>query len=150
MSPNRENPQTTTHLRPLLEAAPESVLLVDKSGRILLANAWVVGAFGYSRRELAGRKAEDLIVPRFRDKYRHTLHGTFAQPPQKSKKHIPLSGRRKNGKEFPIELSLDVVNLGGDKMGILVICDVTERSQIEQELQEAHEKLRERVRDGAP
>jgi PAS domain S-box-containing protein len=147
MSRAHENSQGTVPLRALVEAAPESVLLIDKSGRILLANAWAVGAFGYSRMQLVGRKAEDLIVSRFRGKYRHTLHGTFARPPQKSEKHIPLTGRKKNGKEFPIELSLDVVNLGGDKLGILVICDVTERARMEEELRKAHDKLSKGVRE---
>ncbi len=147
MSPDRENSLGGIPLRALIEAAPESVLLVDKSGRILLANAWAVGAFGYSRRELAGRKAGDLIVPKFRGKYRRTLRGSFARARQRLEKHIPLFGRRKNGKEFPIELSLDVVSLGRDTLGILVICDVTERARMEEELRKAHDKLSERVRD---
>jgi PAS domain S-box-containing protein len=147
MTRDQENSQETAPLRALVEAAPESVLLIDKSGRILLANAWAVGAFGYSRRELEGRNAEGLIIPRLRGRYRRILRGSFAHRRRKSEKHVPLFGRRKNGGEFPVELSLDVVTLGRDELGILVICDVTERSQIEQELQEAHDKLAERVRE---
>ena len=112
-----------------------------------MANDWAVGSFGYSKVELTGRKAEDLIVPRLRDKYRRTLRGSFSHSRQNLEKHIPFLGRKNNGKKFPVELSLDVVRLGDAELGILVICDVTERSQIEQELQEAHEKLRERVRE---
>jgi PAS domain S-box-containing protein len=145
--PEAENPLAGLPLAALVEAAPESVLLVDKAGRILLANEWAVGSFGFSKRELAGRNAGDLLVRKSRGKYRSVLHESFAHSHQKSEKHIPLIGLRRSGQEFPVEFSLDVVNLGGAELGILVICDVSERSQIEQQLQEAHEKLRERIRE---
>jgi PAS domain S-box-containing protein len=147
VSRSAENSLAGLPLAALIEAAPESVLLIDKDGRIIVANEWAVGSFGYSKTELTGRKAEDLIVPGLRDKYRRTLRGSFSHPRRNLEKHIPFFGRKNNGKKFPVELSLDVVRLGDAELGILVICDVTERSQIEQELQEAHEKLRERVRE---
>jgi PAS domain S-box-containing protein len=147
MSSALENPLATNSLSTLLEAAPESVLLLDPSGRILMANAWAVESFGYSKKELIGRKVEDLLLPTSRGTYRRTLRGSFAHPGRKSEKHIPLVGRRKNGKQFPIELSLDAVKTGRDALGVLVICDVTERTQLEEELRATRDKLEERIRE---
>lgn len=147
MSPVRQNLQPAIPLDTLVNAAPESVLFLEPSGRILMANAWAVESFGYSKKELTGRKAEDLLVPRSRGTYRRTLRSSFAHPRRKSEKHIPLVGRRKNGKQFPIELSLDAVKTGREALGVLVICDVTEQTRLEEELRAARDKLEDRIRE---
>jgi PAS domain S-box-containing protein len=146
MSPDRENPQKTTPLRPLLEAAPESVLLVDKSGHIIMANAQAAKRFGYRGKELPGRKAEDLIAHQLRGKYRRILRGSFAHP-RKNSALMPLVGRRKNGEEFPIELSLGAAAAGRGSLAVLVICDVTDRNRMEEELREARETLGKRIKE---
>jgi PAS domain S-box-containing protein len=139
---------TEDKFRALLESAPDSMVIVDASGHITLVNAQTEKLFGYKREELLGQPVENLIPDRFRGN--HLGHREeFAKAPRLRMmgSGMELFGRRKNGTEFPVEISLSPFK---SKDGILVfsaIRDITLQKQVQKELSEAKETLEIRVRE---
>ena len=124
--------------RGLLELAPDAMVIVDEQRRITLINAQTEALFGYRRAELLGRPIEMLIRERHHGTYPAQLAAFMINPwVGPLRPMIDLLGVRKDGTEFPIEVSLGPLKT---EAGILVsnaIRDVTERRQIETRLAEA-------------
>ena len=97
-------------VRALLESAPQGIIYTNSDGSIILVNAMAEQLFGYSREELLGRPVEILVPERFRGPHVTHRAGYFSQPLKRPMGlGLDLQGRRKNGTEFPIEISLSHV-----------------------------------------
>lgn len=128
--------------RDFLETLPDALLAVDGKGAILQMNSQVEALFGYRQNELIGKQIEVLVPERFRDE--HSAHRDgFSNHPKTRRMGagLELYGRRSNGSEFPVEISLSPVSTDGGIIVLSAIRDVTDRKRIEQELRRAHEEL---------
>src|SRR5438094_2782521 len=93
--------------RVLLEAASEGVVVVDAAGRIVSVNGRMAQMFGYGREELIGAPLEILIPSRLHDRHVHHRRSFFAEPRVRPMgRGLDLAGCRKDGSEFPVEMSL--------------------------------------------
>jgi PAS domain S-box-containing protein len=130
----------------MLEAVPDAIVAVDGEGTILQVNSQVRELFGYSRSELIGKKIELLVPERFRDQHRHHRRG-FAESPKVRRMGpgLDLYGRRQNGSEFPVEISLSPVPVEGGTIILSAIRDISDRKRIEQELRQAHAELTQKT-----
>ena len=135
-----ERKRSEERFRSLLESAPDAMVIADRDGRIILVNAQTEKLFGYSRQELLGQPVELLIPERLRR--RHQQHRSdFASRPRSRPMgaHSQLLGLRKDGSEFPTEISLNPLETDEGLVIVSAIRDVTARKraedQIEQNLQ---------------
>jgi two-component system, LuxR family, sensor kinase FixL len=129
--------ETETLFRSLLESAPDAMVIVDAQGIITLINSQTEKLFGYDRKELLGKPVERLVPARFRE--RHQDHrGLFAKNPhvRPMGTGMELFAVRRDGSEFPVEISLSPIETGRKVLMSAAIRDITERKQAERLLQE--------------
>ena len=116
----------------ILDAAPDGMLVVAPDGTILLANSQVEVLFGYPRPELLGAPVELLVPAQHRDGHPAHRDRYRAEPRTRPMgAGLDLSGRRKDGSEFPAEISLSPLQLGEGRVTIAAIRDVTPRKRAE-------------------
>jgi len=117
----------------LLEAAPDAMVIVDAAGCIVFVNSQTERIFGYGRDELLGGPIEMLIPERFRAAHPHKRSAYLAAPrPRPMGAGLDLFGRRKNGSEFPAEISLSPLETEQGRLVTAAIRDITDSKRAEQ------------------
>ncbi len=141
-----ERKEEEEKFRNLLESAPDAMVIVDRDGHVQLVNAQTERLFGYSRDELIGQPVELLMPQRFHDQYvGHRNDYSQSPRPRQAGVGLELSGRRKDGTEFPIEISLSSFKTQGGTVITSSIRDVSDRRQAEEQIRILNLVLKDRV-----
>ncbi len=129
-----DSPTTDSTFEQLLEAAPDAMIGVDPGGLIVFVNSQAEALFGYRRQELLGESVERLVPKRFATVHPGLRDGYFVEPRTRPMAAgIELFGRRRDGSEFPAEISLSSIETGQGRLATAAIRDVGERAESERE-----------------
>src|SRR4029079_10793302 len=117
----------------LLESAPDAILELDDDGRIVLLNRMAEQLFGYTREELLGQTVETLVPEALRQAHnkRHRVQYLNQPVTRPMGSGLKLEARRKDGSQFPVEISLSPVRSSTGSHVTTIIRDITERRQME-------------------
>jgi hypothetical protein len=129
-----------------LAAVPDAMVVVDREGAILQINPQTEELFGYPRGELLGQKIEVLVPERYRQGHRQ-FRTHFAAAPQirRMGAGLDLFGRRRDGSEFPVEISLSPVATKDGGLVLSAIRDISDQKRIQEELRRVNEELGQRT-----
>jgi PAS domain S-box-containing protein len=142
-----EQNRAEENFRVVLESAPDAIVLVNADGEIVLVNAQTEKLFGYAREEMLGQRLEMLVPDRLRD--RHADHRSVYRTDPRTRAMgagLELYAQRKDGSEFPVEISLSPLKSDDGTVISSAIRDISERKQIEDELHHSRERLAEAER----
>jgi len=119
----------------LLESAAQAIISIDSGGRIVLANRRCEQIFGYNRQELLGNQIE-ILLPESKRRMHIGERRDFFQSPHVRPMGIgmDLAGRRRDGTEFPVEVSLSYVETGDGVFAIAFVSDISQRKLLEEQL----------------
>lgn len=118
--------------RALVESAPDGILIVGSQGRVVLVNSQTERLFGYGRGELIGNAIEMLVPERLREAHQGHRTGFMGHAQLRPMgAGLELSGRKKDGSEFPLEISLSPVSTPSGTLVCAIVRDVTERKRSE-------------------
>jgi PAS domain S-box-containing protein len=119
----------------LLEVAPDPIVIVDMHGAIAIVNRQTELIFGYAREELIGHPVEVLVPDNLRAVHTAHRHSYSARPRTRPMgAGLELFGRRKNGSNFPVEISLSPLHSDSETLIVSIIRDITARKQAEERL----------------
>src|SRR5437016_8165989 len=119
-----------------VESLPDALFVVDASGMIRLLNSQAEVLFGYPKDELLGRNIDRLVPDHVRSAHPAHRAKYFSDlAPRPMGVGLELSGRRKDGSEFPIDISLSSIDTGDEILVSAAVRDITERRKIEAKFQ---------------
>lgn len=127
----------------LFEFSPDAVIVVDRAGSIIRANAQAEQTFGYGRQEMIGQTIEMLMPERFRAIHPEHRMRYDANPHRRPMgAGLELFGKRKDGTEFPVDIMLGPVETENGRLVLTVIRDLSEKKEAEEALQRSEEEKR--------
>jgi len=136
--------------RGFLEAVPDAVVIVNRNGVIVQVNAQAERLFGYEREELLGHALHLLVPERFRERHRAYFDSYFAEPRVRPMGlHLDLFGRRKDGHDISVEISLSPLTVGENIFVVSTIRDTSERRRADARLRKMEARYRTLV-EGIP
>jgi two-component system cell cycle sensor histidine kinase/response regulator CckA len=131
------------HFVKAAEVFPAAVVIAEARGRIVLVNGKTEAMFGYQRNELIGQTIEILLPERYREQHVNHVEGYHRAPRTRLMgSGLDLVGRRKNGDEFPIEVSLSPAETDKGMLVISMIHDITARKRAEEQRKQSEERYR--------
>jgi PAS domain S-box-containing protein len=133
---------TDDAFREIFQSMSEGILMVDESGKIVVANPIAEQIFGYSKNELTGVVLENLLPERYRGRHINFRKGFNAHPePRRMGFGRDLTALRKDGVEFPVEISLSYTKVQGKLLVMAFISDISQRKKAEEALKRSEEQL---------
>ncbi len=132
--------ESDVFFRNLLESAPDAMIIADETGEMVLVNGQALRMFGYKRDEMIGESVDALLPEKLR--HMHVSHRAFySEAPilRPMGQNIDLVALRKDGSEFPVEISLSLVETHGGRFISSVVRDVTVRRQMQNDIKAARE-----------
>lgn len=138
--------RASQYARDVLESAPDAMIIADKTGTIVIVNAQTEKLFDYHRNEMIGQPVELLMPSRFRPRHPSQRDGFFADSKARSMGvGLELFGLRKDGREFPIEISLSPIETAEGTLVAAAVRDATENRKVIRRLKEINELRNEFV-----
>jgi PAS domain S-box-containing protein len=135
------------HMTSLFENATEGIILTDSAGNIVMVNPAVQRMFGYSRDELNGQPIEILIPDKYKPHHHQLRDGFYKKPSNRVMgQGRDLNGRKKDGSDMPVEVSLSHYEREGELFVIAFVVDITQRKQIENSMLQQKAEL-EKITD---
>lgn len=134
----------------LFNYASIGIIIANGDGEIQMVNKYIEHQFGYNEKELIGRKVETLIPPRYKD--RHVKHREkFTHDPHSRPMGLgmELAGLKKDGSEFPVEVSLGNYKIGEKSYALAFINDITQRKETEEAIVQLNAHLEQKVKEGS-
>jgi PAS domain S-box-containing protein len=139
-----------THIISLFENATEGMILTNSAGKIILVNPAAERMFGYEKEELIGSLIEILIPEKFKNHHHQLREGFYHKPSNRVMgQNRDLNGRRKDGTDMPVEVSLSHYERDGEIFVVAFIVDITRRKEIENNMLKQKtelEKITDKIR----
>jgi PAS domain S-box-containing protein len=136
--------ESEARFRGVVEASPNAIVMCDLGGRIELVNRRTEEIFGYDRSELIGQPVEMLLPESLRESHRASCRDFSAAPhPRQMSSELGLLGRTKSGGEVPLEIGLNPIEAGANKLVLATVVDVTDRVRRDRALKKSEELLRQ-------
>lgn len=141
-----ERQQSEARFRAIAEVAIDGIVIADARGCVRHWNAAAQRIFAYAASEIEGQPLDSLLTEKFKERYDQTLADFRAAAGGRvSARTIEVTGRRKTGEEFPLEISLGSWTLGSERYFSGILRDITDRKKAEQTLRNVNEELEARV-----